>query len=246
MKKLVIGLLLLFVLTGCKCSKDKEIEDNNNYNKQEETYYASNNNYEYDIDLINELLDIINLSINKDYKSITIGNTKANVGIMHYNQKIYGEEEKKDDVITLLSTSSSFFVDVYHKAIFDNGYVSYKNKEEDSETKVLYEEYRSIYGVIPSEGFIGYIINSDTITGIIKNDNNYKIMLDNNSSTIYMAIQMKEFGGLNSNPIFKKIELSIDTNEVVTKVTLDSEYQISKSILGTMNCTQHLEIDFKY
>lgn len=228
-KIMLFILLIIFTISSCK---KKEIEKENFDNAQD--------------NVVNEFLTYLNdFKQLSNYKTTTVGDTKANKGIVNYNQHIDGIEEKHDDYYYVESISSSTLVKVNHYAKFYNDKVLYKDKEDEEYKEVSYEEYHNKYGVIPSDNFIGYVVNSDTIKNIKKEDNVYTIELDNLLSTSNMKIQMKTFGALKEEPVFNYLLLKvlIEDNHI-SKVDVICYYDIKVALLGNMSCTQNLEIKF--
>ena len=250
MKKMIMILLIVIIFVlGLSCKRKVDNEENNNDEEIKNDTKVEDTEeivFTLDSELINELLEQIKVFDNINYSNETNGKTIATKGIIRYTQKIYAKETKDGDNYYVLSKSSSTFANSYHEALFNSDSVNVKVKENDSYRSFDINAYRNRFGVVPWENFVGYIVNSDTITGIYRNDSFICIRLDNTLATVNMKTQMYELGGLSSEPDFLLLELKIYYNNKVEKVDVYAKYTIKKGFLGEFNCEQNLTITFDY
>lgn len=189
----------------------------------------------------------------KEYQSFNTfvskskGATTAKKGIINYNQIIDGAFYKNNDESYEISNSSSTFVTVNHYSYETKDQVAFKTKK-DGEVEVLsLQDYLKVYGIRSnSTDLNGYIVNDETILDILKEENNYYIFLDPTLSTKKVGIQMQEFGGLKSLPLFEELVITLifDENKLFTKMVIDATYNINVAVLGQMLCNMHLEVEF--
>ena len=234
MKKCIylIMIIMIIFLTGC-----------NNNTIESTTDLTSIT--ELPVDEKTKLLNIISDSKNQEYyKTETSGKTVANV-LWGFNQEISGYEIKENGIYYVNSISSSTFKNIYHLAVFKDDSVDYKDGMDEEYKNTSYEEYKSVYGVIPKTSFAGYIVDESTIKSMEKLDEYYKITLDNKSAED-MVIQMKTFGSLNEIPIFESLVLNVYIDTLVRKVEVVSKYNIDITFFGKTSCDQKLTIDYTY
>ena len=245
---LVIILVLSFLICGCSRSGELEYinmdDENHSYTKLEDKDFLISN---FSIDEIPYVF-LEKVSRLKIYEKETIGNTIAKK-VIEYNQEIHNLYISSTTEKHLTTKSTSTLANIYHEAYFKDDVVSYREKEKNEFSVISYEEYRSIYGFFPYDRLLeGFVLNEETIIEVKELEKNkYKISIDGEKAGAYIKTQMKCFGSLSDYPSFSKVEITIyvDDNIAPISITLHEEYQVSKAILGKMNCTQDYVVTYK-
>lgn len=236
MKKIMIVLLSLsvFVLTGCE-EEQFEAPDLSDLPQFEAP--------DINEDLVSpleythiEVLNIIDEAMSKQTNYIKYqSGTSVTTSGMSVNQEI------KNYLITFeenkfLHSSSEGIVNMKHNALFSNEYIAYSHNSDEI-VKDTFNNYEDTYGITSNTHFTGYIINEDTVVSSNLEQNGEKLVytyiLNNDTSSVYMKKQMKQFGGLTEEPVFENIELKlyIDTNWNIEKIDTKENYIAKKRIL---------------
>lgn len=205
--------------------------------------------YGNDTNLILALVDNI---INTDrYSCKYEGKTVASV-IISYTQEIYSETKRNKDKGYFYTKSSSTFLNVSLKSVFNLSDASYKLNDDEIKNITL-KEYQDKYGITPyDKNIVGYNINKDTIREITLKGYkanelyDYRLKLDVSAVSKEQLIEMKEIGSLSSEPRFENIEIEILFNKELKpiKLLLYTEYKVDYGILSNASCTQEITITY--
>lgn len=188
------------------------------------------------------------------YKITTTGSTYASKGIINYTQNINNVSIKHGDEYFAESVSTSTFVNLTHqsfaKTVDGEAKIAYRNSADGDISTATRAKYKEVYGVSPDDVALGgYIINDNTVKSFSVDLSNktqlvYTVVLkaDSDEGLGAMKAQMKQFGGLNSLPVFSDVKLTLTLKNDWTPVSLVTEasYAINIAVLGEMNCTQVL------
>lgn len=245
---LVIVIIVLFFILGCKKQKQLEFinmdDENHSYIGLEEKDFLIDN---FSIDEIPYVF-LEKVSRLDNYKKETRGVTIAKK-LIDYNQEIHNVYTADQNEKHLITRSTSTLVNVYHEAYYKDEVVSCKDKEQNDFGDISYDEYKSKYGFFPYDRLLeGFVLNEETIINVeLIEQNKYKISIDGEQGGAYIKTQMKYFGGLSDYPTFSKVEItiSIDNNFNPIEISLYEEYQVNKSILGKVNCIQDYVVVYK-
>lgn len=186
------------------------------------------------------------------YKTVTTGSTKAEKGIIKYEQKINNAAYKNGDEYFENSTSNSVFVKMQHQAFVKGDKVVYRNSADGELYVSEKANYKDVYGVSPDDVALGgYIMNAQTIRFAEKTQENdglltYRFVLDGATAGVNAVKQMKEFGGLDGYPVFHSVVLylTVKSDWTPVKLLVESNYDISIKVLGNLTCTQSLTTEF--
>lgn len=239
----------LVMLVSCT-KKDNEIKDPN------------------ELPIENSILDkysdyeIISKAMQKNYERdnhliTTEGVTDAKFGFISYTQKtttsLYFMQDKFYNDIS----STSSIVNHYHRLILTSNDVKYYDSDNDNITTTTLDEYKNIYGKVPSHTtFFNYNIDESTIISSKRNFTNKRFEITYNlepeKAMGDIAKQMMMFGGLSEEPKFKSITLTIRVDEDLNILSFKNVevYTIVKDIpvVGTskLNCVQTLNSKVYY
>ncbi len=240
-KILIVLLFLLLVLPSCKKKETIDVQDINNEEIAYKSISETDDGYEIIINYLNKFYSY------SSFKAEQTGNVTSKVLFFNYEQVITASTERKDGIIKYHNNSSSSLVTTNVTATFNNNMVNCIDQGEES--NLTKDEYRKKYGVTPDDGsLLGFIITRDAILDFKKElleDGNYQLIikLDGNLSGTNNKIQKKYFGDLNDYPNYEEVIITLITNNdyLPIKSIIDAKYQISKNVIGNLNCIEHLE-----
>lgn len=206
----------------------------------------------YDFSVVNQIME--KLSLKTNFMIQTKGNSLAKQGLIQYQQDIKTTTYAINEQFFMNTESSSLFIKFKHQAFVDYQFVYLLDSNENNQLqKITIANYKEKYGIIPSyQTIFSFTINEETIKECYFNQNQdiltYFFILDNETATENIKIQMKQFGGLNDLPTFSKIILNLNVNHNFELLSYQSyaQYQIKKDLLGTFNCTQQLKSQIFY
>lgn len=193
-------------------------------------------------------LSTMNKSIG--FRSECTGKTTAKKGIS-YDQDFIGCTVKNGNSFYNESYSTSLFVKVRHESFSQGDKICYRKNRGDIEVNSR-EDYVEIYGITPDKLLCGYLLNDQTIVSaeFVGEENGlytFRYALSKDLAHALLVKQMKQFGGLNSYPVFTQdtvITLTITKNYVPVSLTTLSNYNINVAILGEMNCNESMTVNF--
>lgn len=172
-------------------------------------------------------------------------------GLFNYVQKNDCGMVKSGDEYYTFSNSYSKFVSVKHEAFGKGDNIAYrKNGGDILNASAL--AYKEVYGVLPTKLLSGHVFNDETIKSAELTDSangNYafKIVLDKEKGNVLLYKQMKEFGNLNGYPVFTAdtvVYLTVKEDYTPVKLSYESKYKVSVSLLGEIPCTENNEVTF--
>jgi len=186
------------------------------------------------------------------YKSSTVGTTKAEKGIIKYEQTSYNKAYKNGDEYFEDSSSSSAFVKMQHQSFVKGDKVVYRNSTDGELNVSEKSSYKEVYGVAPDDVALGgYIMNDQSIKFAEKTKTEgdlltYRFVLDGALAGQNAVKQMKEFGGLNGYPTFNSLMLyfTMKSDWTPVKLVVESNYNISIAVLGELTCTHNFTTEF--
>lgn len=206
--------------------------------------------------------EIISKAMQKNYERdnyliTTEGVTDAKFGFISYTQKtttsLYFMQDKFYNDIS----STSSIVNHYHRLMLTPNDVKYYDSDNDKITTTSLDEYKSIYGKVPSHAtFFNYNIDESVVISSKRNFTNKKFEITYNlepeKAMGDMTKQMMMFGGLAEEPKFKSITLIICIDEDLNILSFKNVevYTIVKDIpvVGSskLNCVQTLNSKVYY
>ena len=221
-----------------------------------------NSSPEYETDLDNLAYLAYNIETNKNFKSESIGEAKAQIMGIPYIQKIHDERIVNSEYMFQQTISTSTFVSFGLQKFYltdkiirrseesingDN--VEWKNEPNDAITYKLSDE---IYGWTPDQ-ISAYILCSDTIISterISNGENGYyeiKYSLNPKNAPYKYQNQVKEYGGASSYPGFNSIELTFkfNSNWILESVHTEEDYVISMMNMN-LNIKTNINENFTY
>ncbi len=233
----IVFLILCFVLFSCRKEPSSLIE----VPKQDETSLESYSDEQIYLKIVEQLLK------SKYYFVEMNGTTTAKKGIIPYKQITNTKLYANDTIFFNEVVSNSSLVNHKHQVYVDKDKVSYFDSSNDGIIKTTKSRYIDKYGKVPShQNVLNYVVSQQSILKLYREttENGYTLtfQLDPSSSTIDLKKQMIEFGGLNKEPVFEEVYLivNIDKRFGLLSFSCKEKYQISKSLIGTMNCVQEL------
>lgn len=143
MKKIIIAMITIIMLTGCASVPDEVKEDMGKYLDSKSDKY-DNSNFSYI--KIADLSDNVEPAINKEYGQFTISDKinftqPSELNIMSF-KSMSGFSEKTDEAIGLF---------------YNDQELSAQNPEKDNEKFMFYNETDKLYGCIRDDGFIAVL-----------------------------------------------------------------------------------------
>lgn len=274
MKKYPLLLLLgSLLLTGCSIVQEESTSELEDYEEPEEAEPINNNTSsngesseeESSVNLVSKLKKenynlfptyyLEKLSSYNSFKTVTSGTTESSVLFVTVNQEINVTTIKNGDYSYMHNTSSSSMYSSEHTAYYHNDKAAYKEKNSKGKDDKDYivssmNDYLTKFGIYPFGSSIeGYLTSGEALTSITRkksNDENFvfKLVLDKEKATTNVRVQMKEFGSLDKEPEFSKIELTMTVKDDYTpvKIELDSKYTAKQG--ASANCHQTYTVTF--
>lgn len=252
MKKLfpILLMCLPLIVASCSCSqtgKDKKREDEPI--PEEEEIVVIDEKLKVS-DLKEETYNLFpyyymhRLQSYSSYKAVTKGSTVATVLFIDTTQSIDVTVIKEKEYSYLMNESHSDLVNTVHKAYFHNDKVAYSGGSDYK--LVTLEEYLNTFGTYPfDKGIEGYKINKNTIKEVTKvGTNKFKLVLDPETSTNNVKIQMREFGSLDAYPSFSKIEITMTVEDDFAPISLELESSYKATKVVQTSCTQKYTVTY--
>ena len=240
MKKCICLSLLSLFLISCNESPIESIEEVESIEILSETE---------DIDTGYQLLEdfLLFKSNLTSYEISEVGSTKANKGIINYEQKVNSSIIKDNNLCYLYTDTSSLFVNKTHTAYYENDNVKYKNKNDREFIDSSLDDYLNVYGTYPLDNsLMGFDIKKEHIISsklVYTSTKQYlTIVFNGNQAGEKVKIQTKEYGDLNSYPVFESTSFILELDYLLSpiSITLDTSYEIDINVLGKIMCKQHL------
>lgn len=180
------------------------------------------------------------------YKAVTEGSTHATGFLVDVTQTI-SATVIKGEYSYLSNESHSTMVNTSHVAYYKDNKAVYNDNGASYETSSI-EDYLAKYGTYPFDNSIeGYLLNDGVIVTRETSDTDYrfKVKFDKDKCTTNVKIQMRQFGGLDSDPVFTKDTVMLITvKQDLTPVTLElSSYYSATKIIET-NCHQNYVVTY--
>jgi len=240
----IVFLILCFVLFSCQKEFSSLIAVPKQENELSLESYSDEQIY---------LKIVEQLAKSKCYFVEMNGTTTAKKGIITYKQLTNTKLYANDTIFFNEVVSNSSLVNHKHQVYVNHDNVSYFDSSNDGIIKTTKRRYIDKYGKVPShQQVLNYVVNQNTIVKLYREylENGYALtfQLDPSLSTIDLKKQMIEFGGLNKEPVFEEVYLivNIDKHFELLSFSCKEKYQISKSLIGTMNCVQELHSTVYY
>ena len=267
MKKL-LPLLLILTLTFSACSKKENNQENIDQTKTDimQTTYLEKPSFgrpksQETIDNIFIALNVLNEA--SSYESTSSGKIIAKKGSLKLaTQNIENRRIITHDATFNESISVSTFVKVAEQLYITDNTILKRDANKVSSSNVTWkntvskmnqEKYLNQYGYSAKDP-TRYIINKETIISDIEIVNNgigrkftYKFNLDPSIATHNYKTSVKTLSGSSSLPKFKSVEMimTFDYKWRMTNITVNEEYEITLSALGTVTCHSSLTETFK-
>ena len=247
MKKTLLGLFLLLLLSGCAKEATTTLSVIRDSTSTSTTDTTTTPKKVSDCETDYEIIDTyLNKKQEIEYDTEETGVTTAKKAFITYTQNTTNRTVQSKDGHYYYTDTHSTFVNRTHSAYFIGNNVSYKDGT-DEYIDVTLDEYLDKYGACPMDrALFSFMITEETILDIQKEkiDDCYHLTLtlDCEKSTNNCKIQMKEFGGLKDYPTFASIVVTVDMDEDFKpiKETSLTEYSVDVAVLGKTDCTQEL------
>ncbi len=241
----IVSIIILNILMLLSCSENHESGGEKNL-PQKTTKIDGYT----DLEIINKVLET--LALEDAYYVETTGETAAKC-VINYTQTTNTGVYFKDNKFYNDIASNSSLVNHTHQLLVDGSRVYYYDSDKKDEGLIRedLENYRKVYGVVPShDGVFHYVISENNIISSKRSFTENELMitytLKPDQSTENIRKQMKVFGGLVEEPTYESVELTIYIDEAFKLLSFrnNEKYKIVKKVplLGktTMNCTQTL------
>ncbi len=234
----IVFLMLCFVLFSCRKEPSSLVDVPRQENEISLESYSDEQIY----------LKIVEQLMKAKYYFVEMnGTTIAQKGIISYKQITNTKLYANDTIFFNEVVSNSSLVNHKHQVYVDKDDVSYFDSSNEKIVKTTKSTYIDRYGKIPNhQNVLNYVVNQQSIQQLyrtqLENGYTFTFQLNPNLSTVDLKKQMIEFGGLNKEPVFEKVYLIVNTdnNFQLLSFSCKEKYQISKSLIGTMNCVQEL------
>ena len=182
------------------------------------------------------------------YKSVTEGETVTTF-IIQVTQSI-NATAIKGGYSYLKNESHGSFVNTIHEAYYHSSNTIYKDSDSGDFSSSSLDEYLNNYGTYPFDSSIeGYLVNEQYVESVTKvssenSDYIFKVVLNSETSTNNVKIQMKKFGGLDDYPTISLIEMNllISNDFTLKRIDLHSKYKAKKGV--STNCEQNYTVNF--
>ena len=193
------------------------------------------------------------------YRSETVGQTKAKVGFIDYNQNVHNVRVVTSDSVFTEAISTSMFVKLGEQKYFKDGAILVRKASSvtaDSATwsdqivAISQQDYQDAYGQDP-RNLSNYVISQDTVqnpTMTANDDGTYTLTFDLEpaGASAYYKHQVRTYSGASKNPEFTAVHMvwTIDANWDLLQMDTVESYSVSMSGLGSLNCTSTLTETF--
>lgn len=193
------------------------------------------------------------------YRSETVGQTKAKVGFIDYNQNVHNVRVVTSDSVFTEAISTSMFVKLGEQKYFKDGAILVRKASSvsaDSATwsdqivAISQQDYQDAYGQDP-RNLSNYVISQDTVqnpTMTANDDGTYTLTFDlePTGASAYYKHQVRTYSGASKNPEFTAVHMvwTIDANWDLLQMDTVESYSVSMSGLGSLNCTSTLTETF--
>lgn len=194
------------------------------------------------------------LSSLNTFEEVCVGETRAKKGVINYVQKISSRSLKNVNEFYFESDSTSALVTSMHRAFEKNGKVAFIDGNRGDIICSDSENYKNVYGVLPSKLLCGLVLNESTVlSGKLDKQASdegasvYVYEVDKVSGTPLCALQSREFGGLTALPEYTEnpiLTLTVSNDFVPLSLKITQKYNISVAILGKTFCEQELNYEF--
>ena len=189
------------------------------------------------------------------YKAVTEGTTESSVLFVTVNQAINVTAIKNGDYTYQYNKSESNMFSSEHIAYYHSDKAAYKEKNSKGKNDADYivssmSDYLTKFGIYPFANAIeGYITTEEALTSVTRkksSDENFvfKLVLDKDNATTNVKVQMKEFGALDKEPEFSKIELTLTVKDDYTPVKIDLVSKYTAKQGASASCTQNYTVTF--
>ena len=274
MKKYPLLLLLgSLLLTGCSIVQEESSSELEDYEEPEEVEPINDNTSsngesseeESNVNLVSKLKKenynlfptyyLEKLSSYNSFKTVTSGTTESSVLFVTVNQAINVTAIKNGEYSYQYNKSESNMFSSEHTAYYHNDKAAYKEKNSKGKNDADYivtslDAYLTKFGIYPFANAIeGYITMGEALTNVARkksSDENFvfKLTLDKEKATKNVKVQMKEFGALDKEPEFSKIELTLTVKDDYTPVKIDLESKYTAKQGASASCTQKYTVTF--
>lgn len=194
------------------------------------------------------------LSSLNTFEEVCVGKTHAKKGVINYVQNISSRNVKNGDEFYFESDSTSALVTSMHRAFEKNGKVAFIDGNRGDIICSDSENYKNVYGVLPSKLLCGLVLNESTVvSGKLDKQASragasvYVYEVDKVSGTPLCALQSREFGGLTALPEYTEnpiLTLTVGSDFLPLSLKITQKYDISVAVLGKMFCEQELNCEF--
>lgn len=199
------------------------------------------------------------LAASDTFEEVSLGEARVKKGALDYLQKIYSRKIKNGGEFYFESDSSSALTTSAHRAFEKDGKVAFLDGNRGDIICTSGENYKNVYGVLPSKLLCGLVLNEQTVVSA-RRDNEaaifdsrfagasvYVYEIDRLSGTVLCSLQTRELGLLCALPNYTEnplLTLVLGSDFSPLSIEITQKYNIESAVMGELSCELHIKSEF--